>query len=375
MISTIENFLDVDIDYYVEINFKGIVKLVDFLGGIDVDVPLDFCKDDSNRSNNQICLNKGYQTINGEEALALSRYRKTINDIKRGENQQLVLKGLINKIKDINSLDQIYGILDVVSNNMITNMTVSEIFSLYDVVKKIIKDKDVGELSIQRLYINGYDAYIYDYSSLNNQGTKLTLYDYIPYEGSVNEVKEAMKINLGLIEDKKLDTNIVIGKNNTSGTRVSLLPNFVVESKDAVIDYCNSHNIKLNINYITSKDKKIGEVVSQSLPSKMDIEYINELTITVVEKIEEEKINCSLEENKNNKDCIIPNFEGKTYTEFQDWLKKHNYSFQIKINEIMPNNLEYDKNKKGIIIKQKISFENIYDLIGKSIEITYISEK
>ena len=79
VIDTIENLIDIPIDYYVKINFKGVVDLVDALNGVEVDVPIKFCEQDSNRDfSNMICLEKGYQNLNGEEALALSRHRKTL---------------------------------------------------------------------------------------------------------------------------------------------------------------------------------------------------------------------------------------------------------------------------------------------------------
>lgn len=369
MIDTIQDFLDIKIDYYVKINFKGAVKLVDSLGGIDVDVPMDFCESDSNRVENQICISKGYQHLNGEEALALSRHRKTINDIVRGQNQQLVLKGLIEKVKDIDSLDKIYSILDIVSNNMETNITINEIFSLYDVVKKIITNKDVDmTLNIQRLYINGYDEYIYDYSNLNNQGTKMTLYNLVPYEGSISEVISAMKKNLGLTDDIELNKDTIVGKDNTSGKRVSLLPNFINQDEQTVVSYCNNNNIKLKISYEIDNNNA-GKVIKQDLPSNMDLDYVDVLSIVVGKK--EEKINCSLEKNKNHSSCQIPNFVNKDYEEFEKWVKSNNYSYRVKINKITKGKL-YDKNKKGMIVEQKTKFNNIYDLIGNTIEISYI---
>ena len=78
MIKTIENFLGIEIDYYVKINFKGVVKLVDALGGIDVNVPYSFCEQNSNREwgNKTVYVKEGKQTLNGEQALALSRNRQ-----------------------------------------------------------------------------------------------------------------------------------------------------------------------------------------------------------------------------------------------------------------------------------------------------------
>ena len=56
MIDTIENFTGIKIDYYLKINFKGVVKLVDALGGIDVDVPYQLCEQNSSRQWGKYCL-------------------------------------------------------------------------------------------------------------------------------------------------------------------------------------------------------------------------------------------------------------------------------------------------------------------------------
>ena len=77
MQKTIENFLDIDIDYYVKINFKGVVKLVDTLGGVEVDVPYNLCEQNSNRQwgANTVYIEEGRQVLNGEQALAFARNR------------------------------------------------------------------------------------------------------------------------------------------------------------------------------------------------------------------------------------------------------------------------------------------------------------
>ena len=130
MINTIQDFTGITIDYYVKINFKGVVKLVDTLGGIEVDVPFSFCEQNSNREwgENTVYVEEGLQTLNGEQALALDRNRHpnpsmcsskwtnyTSNDFIRGQNQQLVVKALLNKVKDIRSLDTVYELLDALS--------------------------------------------------------------------------------------------------------------------------------------------------------------------------------------------------------------------------------------------------------------------
>ena len=128
MMSTIENYFDVKIDYYAKINFRGLVSLVDKLNGIDVEVPQNLCTDDSNREG-YICIKQGMQHLNGEQALVLARNRKQLanGDLDRGLNQQIVIQGLINKIKDISNVSQVMGVLDTISNNLDTNFTTKQI--------------------------------------------------------------------------------------------------------------------------------------------------------------------------------------------------------------------------------------------------------
>ena len=383
MINTIESFFDIHIDYYLKINFKGIVSLVDELGGVEVDVPISFCEQDSNRNfDNQICLDKGTKLLNGEEALALARHRKTINDIKRGENQQLIVKGLMNKLKSIKSVNTIYNLLDTISNNMETNMNTNEILSLYNIGKEIFlksNSSNIDEIiKIKKLFINGYDAYIYDYDNITKAGTKLTLYNYIPYTESIDAIKTAMKINLELL-DGSLDESDEIGRVG-SGANVYVFPNFVGDNISTVKEYCDNKGIKLNIKYVTSKNNNlsVGEVTNQSIMSGMDLEYIGSdtLDVTVIEKVEkEEVINCSKEESKDKDICKVPNFINKNYSDFVTWRKSNNYSFLIKENKIDPNNPLYDYSKKGMIISQNPKNISIYDLIGNTFEITYISDE
>ncbi|WP_141520961.1 LCP family protein, partial [Bacillus pseudomycoides] len=80
---TVERFLNVPVDYYVKFNFDSFVKIVDSLGGIDVDVPVAFTEQDSKDQAGMIHLEKGYQHLNGEQALALARTRKIDSDAMR----------------------------------------------------------------------------------------------------------------------------------------------------------------------------------------------------------------------------------------------------------------------------------------------------
>lgn len=116
MMHTIEDYFDINIDYYAKINFKGLVHLVDAIGGIDVEVPKDLCTDDSSRGK-EVCIKEGQQHLDGEGALVLARNRKQLTggDLDRGQNQQLVIQALINKMRTINSASKFLDILNTVS--------------------------------------------------------------------------------------------------------------------------------------------------------------------------------------------------------------------------------------------------------------------
>lgn len=286
MMDTITGFTGIPIDYYVKINFKGAVQLVDALGGIDAEVPIGFCEQNSDRAwgENTICVDAGYQHLNGEQALAWSRHRKSagFDDFVRGQNQQLVVKAMLNKLKDVRDLDTVYKILDTVGTNMATNMTTNEILSLYNIGKDVLtrtKDMAVEDvLSMQHLYISGADANIYDYSTINGQGTRMRLYNFVPYQESLDAVIETMKINLEMVEPKmtktfSFDASVpyeenIIGKMSEGSTNLTLLPDFTGDSTSSVLSYGSAHGIKIIVKGSGTR------VVSQSVPFGADVEFV-----------------------------------------------------------------------------------------------------
>ena len=292
MEKTIENFTGINIDYYVKVDFKGVVDLVNILDGITVDVPMTFCEQDSNRSfANQLCLKKGIQTLNGEQALALARHRHTLltGDLQRGLNQQLVVQGIMSKIKTITNVNQFYNILSSTEKHMDTNLTTSQILSLYNVAKDIITNSLTSSdsiVSIQQLYLEGMSARIYDAS------IKLELYDYVYYPKSLDAITKEMKVNLGISNAtliKKFNFSIntpyekaIIGKGVTGGATLDLVPSFTGKSKSFVETWASTRNIKVTTTYVDKDDSYTQDnVISQSIPAKTDVTTISALTISV----------------------------------------------------------------------------------------------
>lgn len=315
MIKTIENFTGINIDYYVKINFQGVVKLVEALNGISVDVPLDFCESNSKRSTkneNLICLKKGIRTLNGEEALALARHRKTLTtgDLQRGVNQQLVVQGILNKLKSVKSANQMLNILDTVSQNMDTNFTTKQILSFYDIAKNLFLTSTTDNLiNMKQLYLQGASQMIYD------EGLGLTLYNYIPNKESLDLVISAMKQNLGLEEVKqikKMEFSIekpfkleTVGSNVETATKTyTLLPNFVGESESYARSWLSSNGIS-----VTTTTKEVssgyydGQIIDQSYPENKRIDLISgsvNLTVAKIIKVETPKSTTDNSSSSNN---------------------------------------------------------------------------
>lgn len=128
-VDTVENLLDVPVDYWVKMNFDAFIEVVDAINGVEVEVPYEFRESDSNDKKDAIHLKPGKQELNGEEALALARTRKHDNDIERGKRQQEIIKAAMDKATSLSSVLKMDDIIDAVGSNMKTNMEFSEIKS------------------------------------------------------------------------------------------------------------------------------------------------------------------------------------------------------------------------------------------------------
>ncbi len=334
MIDTIQNYTGITIDYYVKMNFKGVVKLVDTLGGVDVDVPFAFCEQNSNREwgENTIYVEKGFQTLNGEQALAFTRHREdvwsrqfcpkqyigqgVVNDFVRGQHQQLVVRAILNKLKNVRSLDTLNQLLSTISNSMETNMSTPQILSLYNVGKDIIA-KSSGEnvedlLGIQKLYLSGMDATIYD--PLVNA----SVYEFMVYEDSLAEVVQAMKVNLGL-EEKQVEKEfqfdidvpyeeVIPGKSGSySKLPKGNIPDFTGDTEAQARSYARKYGISLTFDYVTSGRGTVGTVISQNVRAGTSIAKAGTVKLTILKKAPDTK---KEEEKKENEDSITEKIPG-----------------------------------------------------------------
>ena len=305
MMSTIENYFDVKIDYYAKINFKGMVQLVNALGGIDVDVPKDLCTDDSNRSG-EVCIKAGRQHLDGEGALVLSRNRKQLanGDLGRGENQQIVIKAMIDKIKSIKSASQFLKVLDTISNNFDSNFTNDQILSFYSIAEDLMNNdlatNKTDLVNIQQLYLLGSGQMIYD------ERARMVLWDYIPNEASRKDIVKAMKTNLGLVDhdvvksfsfsiDEEYEKNVIGKGPYNSGSNYKLVPDFTGKTKEQAQALANQYGIRVTFDGVS------GTVTNQSVPTSKRVDKLSgAITLTLSKKTADVEV--KKEEKKEDKE-------------------------------------------------------------------------
>lgn len=321
VISTINNLLGINIDYYVKINFKGVVDLVEAVGGVEVDVEAPsymadkyggkVCEQNSDRQfgNKLVCMNPGMQTLNGEQALAYARCRHMYigSDLDRVKHQQQVVEALANKAMHFSSIKEFQDILNAVSKNIATNMDTDTILSGYNVAKNVLGNKLSGKdsINIEKATLETYSLNVY----VPSQGRNTSAQGY--YKDSLLDIQKSFNVILGkekkeLIKTFSFSVNETYeksapGKGKKTGASGELLPSFVGKTVSEVESFGNSHNIKINVRYVDSgseyynSDVAVGLVGNQSVHKDVLLSSVSEITIYVVNSKE---TNNNVSENK-----------------------------------------------------------------------------
>ncbi len=296
VIDTIKDLTGIDVDYYAKINFKGVVDLVEALGGIDVDVTFKFCEQDSNRSfANMICLDKGFQHLNGEETLAYARHRHSLpgGDLQRIQNQQLIVEALAKRLMTLNTLTDFKDILGSISKNVVTNLSREQILSSYNILKDVVINllKDNVAITAEKAYLEVYDLRVYNPGS-NTYSAALGYYDK-----SLDDIVQMMRINLEKesakpIKEFSFDANNVYevkvaGKGLKGEIKDEMVPDFTGKMVSEVEDWASNHNIEVNIEYATSENGKynpeieVGLIASQNIKANSSIKNVSSITVYI----------------------------------------------------------------------------------------------
>lgn len=273
VIDTVENFTGIDIDYYVKINFKGVVDLVEALGGVEVDVEEpDFqfnhgfdcrgsvCEQNSDRmwGDKTVFITPGYGKLDGEQALAYARCRMLYaeSDLARNRHQQDIILAIAKKVMKIRKRSDFEDVFNAVSNNISTNMSTEQILSGYNILKdmlgKVLNDEEF--INIQKTYLETYNLPVY----LPSSGMTVSALGY--YESSLDDIKKAMNINLGKEKPTLTKTfsysinetyeEKVAGKGIRSGASKSVIASMILKSKEDAEKYCNENGFRCSFSYV-----------------------------------------------------------------------------------------------------------------------------
>jgi LCP family protein required for cell wall assembly len=161
---TLTKFLGIEIDKYMLIDFEGLIDIVDSIGGVTIDVDQRIEEQDENRSfENMIVIEAGEQKLNGREALAYLRHRKTLVDgvYGRSNHQEQFILAMIKQLAKPTSWFRINGFLRTVQKSVITNLSGNSLITYYNDASLLLSQKGVETLMPERLELKTQDAMIY----------------------------------------------------------------------------------------------------------------------------------------------------------------------------------------------------------------------
>ena len=201
-VAAVEQMFDMDISHYVNINFRGFMEIVDALDGITVDVPFSFWEQDSRRRSGEahrIHVEEGEQRLDGEQALALARHRRTLlnGDFARNANQQIVMEGIIREIfTEVDTVAEFLPLLEAIGNNINTNFSIGDLTALAQYTFEMLptfRGVDLmDELHLISMLLSGSSGMV---QSLNSP---MLMDVVIPFEGAIRDARDLMMVNLGL---------------------------------------------------------------------------------------------------------------------------------------------------------------------------------
>ena len=385
---TLNQTFNVNIDYYVKVDFKLVVDLVDILGGIDMDVPHAICEQNSKRQwgTNVVLVEKGMQQLNGEQALALARHRKNntpehakycpkdkkyheglFNDFVRNEMQQEIIKAIVEKVKTINSIDKFQEILNKLSSRVNTNMGSNTILSFYNFLVNSNKN-----IHMENMKLAGSDQYI------QVSWFKTPIYFYVSNKESIAELKDYMAFNLSNNSKRKVDftfdydpdVNYTVKQIGAgpylTNYKHNLLPDFTKTTQDEAEKFLKLHNIKYTIVYKNSTIN--GKVLSQSVEANTKLENVKSINLTISKKEEIKLEDC---ETSSEENCKIPDFTNKNIAYIKRWESSYytNLNITYYLNNVVVNSKNIDASKK--IVNQ--SSKNVLpkDLTIKELKIYF----
>ena len=303
LIATIENLSGVKVDYYVDTNFKGVVEVVDALGGIVVDSPIEFVgqNSDSERGSYTVWVPAGEDVLlNGEQALAFARERHLFStgDFARQQHQQEVIGAILRKIMRTRDINTLLNVMDAAGDNIQTNMSLQQMTGFMNfVLQKANRYYDQEHVEkiilMQGSRVTGYSSGLWD------EGLQMSLYIYRLWQGSLADTRKAIERNTVLTtpieHDPALQWSVnwdfyypsisaeVYNETMIPSDVPTTIGNYVGRNIGTLQSFCDAQGIPLSITYVADPTQAEGTITSQSVPAGTSIGSITGVAATVVQ--------------------------------------------------------------------------------------------
>ena len=157
----VKSMLGFDVDKYVLVNIDAAAEVVDAIGGVEFDLPVNM-NYDSKRQDLHIHLNKGLQTLSGDDFVKVMRFRSSYagGDLQRIEMQQKLLSALADQMLTLGNVPNLSKVAQIVSDNMETDMTTENIIYFAKEFLKLSKD-DVKFMTLPKYSTGSVFGYSY----------------------------------------------------------------------------------------------------------------------------------------------------------------------------------------------------------------------
>ncbi len=399
MIDTIGDLFEIDIDFFFETDFFALIKVVDALGGLELDVPHEFGRmlpiDGKPGEREWVFVPAGRNLLNGKQVVNFTRERKTFarGDFQRQLNQQYVLRELGLKVvnESKSNFNNFFKVIEAAESNISMNFSVhNELSPLIGYMLNNIAASPVDPLStfvIQNSQVTGITPTVNGMSVV------------VPYSKSLEDNKAIIHNNLSTVVKEPQRKRFVFNANNpfefdikthagkyyggnvawpnkppvdTPDTEkppveqpgnVFVVPNMMdgTMSLDEALAWGKNNNVEIKIRKITEENQNLDkysdkQIINQTVdPDKYDSKP-KSITLSVVYKSEKPDVEPPGEETKPPV-VNVPNF--KTYYEAKKWADANKvaikFNIDVNVDEIdeyiyHDRTVEYDANNKVVSI-------------------------
>lgn len=255
-LAAVNKITGLDIKYYVVISNNALVQLVNEIGGVEFDVPIDMNYDDSSQKL-AIHLKKGKQKLNGEQAEGLVRFRKNNNgtsypveygdnDLGRMRTQREFITEVAKQTLQLKNITKIGSFIDIVKENVTTNITNWSTIKDYIAYAVDFNTENIQTASIpgEADYYNKLSFFIYN----KKETDKIVKELFEEQNGTTEETQETQEETT----NSSNTTNVTNTANTTENT------NTVSENSKIKIELLNGSEDKTLLNKATKELKAEG---------------------------------------------------------------------------------------------------------------------